>query len=223
MDGWTETLSDRLEDLIRNSGKTAARIAEEMGVGPATISEIRNRKDHDVRYRKLVLIADYFNVSLDYLVGRAKHKFVEGDKAVAAETTGLSSKAVETLQVWKSTPESGNLGIINEILEGRDRGEWMRFLDLLRLYLHGDFNSAIITAPGRDQSPVLIEEVSIPLPEIHGLETIMPLSEEIAEAAMLTLIEGVLKGLRSMIREREAEKVSVILNNMRVNADEKEG
>ena len=45
-------------------------------------------------WKTLVKIADYFNVSVDYLLGRTEVKSIEGDLRTVSEYTGLSEEAI---------------------------------------------------------------------------------------------------------------------------------
>lgn len=67
--------SDRLKELRDSSGKTQAQIAESIGVTPQAFSYYINGREPN--YDTLVKIADYFNVSIDYLLGKSQFKNAE--------------------------------------------------------------------------------------------------------------------------------------------------
>jgi len=60
---------ERVFQLLNNTGKGDYPLAIEIGLGRSSIQSWRNNKSNAGAYA-LVKIADYFNVSLDYLVGR---------------------------------------------------------------------------------------------------------------------------------------------------------
>lgn len=63
----------RLKDLIAESGKHIAEIACDLDVTPQTLYSYLSGKT-TAEYRILILIADYFRCSIDYLVGKENEK-----------------------------------------------------------------------------------------------------------------------------------------------------
>lgn len=64
-----EIFSRRFDSLIVESGKTAESIARALSITPQSVSELRKGSTKP----KLITaykIADYFGISIDYLVGR---------------------------------------------------------------------------------------------------------------------------------------------------------
>jgi transcriptional regulator with XRE-family HTH domain len=64
---------ERFQLLRKESKKTQAAIADELGMTPQTLSYYANGREPN--YDTLIKIADYFNVSLDYLLGRSDNKY----------------------------------------------------------------------------------------------------------------------------------------------------
>ena len=62
-------LGNRLSDLLASSDTSQRKLAKQIGVSNATISRIING-DGDAMLKTVIAIADYFSVSLDWLVGR---------------------------------------------------------------------------------------------------------------------------------------------------------
>lgn len=60
---------NRLNDLLVSSDTTQRELARQIGVSNATISRIING-DGGVMLKTVIAIADYFSVSLEWLVGR---------------------------------------------------------------------------------------------------------------------------------------------------------
>jgi len=65
-------LSDRLRDLMKEEGLNQVKFAEKIGVKQNTVSAwLLGKKEPCIT--NLWLIADYFNVDIDYLVGRKNY------------------------------------------------------------------------------------------------------------------------------------------------------
>lgn len=64
-----EKITLRVLELINSTGKADYRLEQEIGISRSTIQSLRNNISHPKIYA-LAQIANYFNVSLDYLVGR---------------------------------------------------------------------------------------------------------------------------------------------------------
>lgn len=80
---------NRIKELREAKGKTLAQMSDEIGVTDNNIS----RYEHDLRNPKLktlCTIADYFGVSLDYLLGRTNERYVN-KKAPLLEQRTLRS------------------------------------------------------------------------------------------------------------------------------------
>lgn len=86
----------RIRDLRRDANMTGGELGEKMGVSKVTVSAWENGTNYP-NQETLNKIADYFNVSLDYLMGRTDekrpHKLI-GDNFVAT-FSGLSSELTE--------------------------------------------------------------------------------------------------------------------------------
>ena len=63
-----EVFADRLSDLIFDSEKPVTEVAKEVGVNKSTLYEYL-LCEREPRIYNLVKIADYFNCSIDYLLG----------------------------------------------------------------------------------------------------------------------------------------------------------
>ena len=62
-------VAERIKELMKEDGLTQVALAERVGVKQNTISAwILKKKEPSIR--SLWLLADYFSVDIDYLVGR---------------------------------------------------------------------------------------------------------------------------------------------------------
>lgn len=95
----TGIFSDRLEDLIKESGKTLDVIAKEAGIkSKATLTKYQNNEaEAGINY--LVKLAKYFNVSTDYILGLTNVKSPDIKLKAVCEYTGLSESAVKSLLI----------------------------------------------------------------------------------------------------------------------------
>lgn len=59
----------RLKELRKQRNVTQLKMAMDLNMNQNTISRYENG-DREAGYRELIIIADYFNVSIDYLLGR---------------------------------------------------------------------------------------------------------------------------------------------------------
>lgn len=66
-------VGEKLRDLRKAKGITAEVLCKELGI---TVGSYRNyeRNDRNPPYETLIKIADYYNVTLDYLLGREPQK-----------------------------------------------------------------------------------------------------------------------------------------------------
>lgn len=65
-----ELFAQRLRDLRTQSNVSVANLCEAVGITKSAVSRFEHGKDNP-NYNTLCALADYFNVSLDYLVGRS--------------------------------------------------------------------------------------------------------------------------------------------------------
>jgi len=64
------TFQQRLRELRKTRNLTQARLAQEIGVSQRVISDFENGTGLP-SFHVLIRLADFFDVSLDYLVGRS--------------------------------------------------------------------------------------------------------------------------------------------------------
>jgi len=112
----TKLLADRLQDLISESGKKVAEISKASGVASGSISCYQNDKQ-EASAENLVKLAEYFDVSVDYLLGRSDDK--KGDIEVMAieKAYGLSPGTQKTLAEWVNRHDKGEINTINTLCD----------------------------------------------------------------------------------------------------------
>ena len=65
-------LYNKIEDLCQSKGIRVANLSKEIGFNKTVLSELKNGRSKSLSLEKLIKIADYFEISLDELVGRKK-------------------------------------------------------------------------------------------------------------------------------------------------------
>ena len=63
-------IAERIDQLMETKNITRGRLAKESGVPYTTLDGIKKRNCDNVKLSTLIKLADYFEISLDYLVGR---------------------------------------------------------------------------------------------------------------------------------------------------------
>lgn len=91
--------AERLDDLVNEkaaSGTTAAKIAAKLGISASTFSEYRSgEKMPPLAFA--VRMADYFDVSMDYFIGRDVPRSPKKSIRSTAATLGLEEKTIKKL------------------------------------------------------------------------------------------------------------------------------
>ena len=94
------SFSTILTGLLWGSHTTQQRLAEAIGCSRQTVSLYANG-NASPDAEKLKLIADFFHVSTDYLLGRTNAKTQNADLRAICDYTGLSEGSVNTLYSWQ--------------------------------------------------------------------------------------------------------------------------
>ena len=63
----------RLKELRKEKGITQLKLAMDLGLSQNTISRYETG-EREADYKTLIMLADYFGVSVDYLIGRTDIK-----------------------------------------------------------------------------------------------------------------------------------------------------
>lgn len=145
------TMGERLDDLIKKSGKSAEAIAKEISknglkMSKATISDLINDVDKGYNYKYIVELAKYFNVSTDYLLCLTNHysklKSNEDNiKRITCDYLGLSEDTIKMfIQYQKYTALSGDFDQENYFSFSDDYG-WKAIADNYKIVLD-DFLSS---------------------------------------------------------------------------------
>ena len=96
VDKYNEILPSRIRALIADSGATQNQIAKEIGVTRQSISQYCDGSTVP-NADKLLKLAQYFNVSADYLLGITNAKTIDKDVQFICEYTGLNESVIASL------------------------------------------------------------------------------------------------------------------------------
>lgn len=132
---------DRLRQLREEHGITQKDCAKELGVEYANYNKWENGKSPN--FETICVIADYFNVSTDYLLGRSVAKNPENEDI--SKRIGLTDGAVYVLEEIKQNVILKNYDeyyqTLSALLEDND------FLEALKMIHHLRFGSFERDAP----------------------------------------------------------------------------
>ena len=67
---------EKIKELAKKRGKSLGQVEEDLGYGRNTLYKIKNSTPNAERIAE---IANYFNVSTDYLLGRTDNPIIAGD------------------------------------------------------------------------------------------------------------------------------------------------
>ena len=104
--------AQRLKELREYYGMTQAEVAECLNFSSAAISNYECG-EREPGIEELVLLADFFQVSLDYLVGRIDDSIQQGKKRIIRYTV------TETMKVPDSISEKEIEMIVHIIADGK--------------------------------------------------------------------------------------------------------
>lgn len=110
----TEVFGKRLKELRKANGYTIEQFAQRVGIAKSTVGYYENdNRLPDIEI--LARIANEFNVSADYLIGRTNTTALKGKMKNVCELTGLSDTAAEYLAKLVKNKDSRKLSVINHL------------------------------------------------------------------------------------------------------------
>ena len=98
---------ERYEQLLRESGMKSYHVCQKLGIPPSTITGWKNGK-HEVKQSTLKKIAEYFNVSLSWLMGESEER--DGASGIAkipvlgTVAAGIPITASENIVGYEEVP-----------------------------------------------------------------------------------------------------------------------
>lgn len=89
----------------KNGKQSTGDVEKETGIRKSLISSLENEADRSVGYDKIVILANHYGVSTDWLFGLTNDPHRE---PCAADDLGLSAHAIDLIIRWKKQGDSGN-------------------------------------------------------------------------------------------------------------------
>ena len=111
------SLFEKIKELCQKRGISINSLEETLGYSRNTIYSMKSKKPNAERLQE---IADYFNVSTDYLLGRTDNPIIAGD-AVAKTEIDLKKDAAESFFYDGHELNDEDLDLISSLLEARMR------------------------------------------------------------------------------------------------------
>lgn len=111
-----EIFAERLTQLREDSGLSRQKVADDLQISRASLEYYEKAKrapDIEILHK----IAEYFNTSSDYLIGRAPDKTIDMELQAVCKYTGLSEKAIHNLTEMKENKFKVNLLFENKAVE----------------------------------------------------------------------------------------------------------
>lgn len=106
----------RINTLLAKRNIKQKELAEALGVKDNIISYfVKGARTPNIE--QIIKIADYFNVSTDYLLGRTESTTTDAELRSVCDYTGLSEKAIDGLHYWFKDPETGLVYLPNDFLD----------------------------------------------------------------------------------------------------------
>ena len=111
---------DRIKELAKKQGLSINSLEEKLGYSRNTIYNLKNSKPSTERISE---IADYFNVSTDYLLGRTDNPNIAKDDTIAGYTSDDLRKMAENAKTFDGKPlTEEDIDAIQNIIEIYLRG-----------------------------------------------------------------------------------------------------
>jgi len=147
------TFADRLEDLIKANKTTSDMVSKSTGIAKGTMSNYLNAKTSP-KALELKKLADHFNVSTDFLLGRNDVKTVDIDIQAIHEKTGLSDKSIEALM---HENQYNGTYILNQLLESNDFWALLSYINILKF----DFINKLIFEQEQNENNEINNKLNI--------------------------------------------------------------
>lgn len=96
----TSPFAKRLQELVTNP----SALKEYLGCSLQAINQYKMGTAFP-KTENLIKIADYYGVSVDYLLGRTDVRSMDGNTQIAHKATGLSEEALNLLNSWKGSDD----------------------------------------------------------------------------------------------------------------------
>lgn len=111
---------EKVRELAKKQGLSLNQVEEKLGYSKNTLYSLKRQK---VSSERLQEIADYFNVSTDYLLGRTDNPVIANDDTIAGYTSDDLRKMAENAKTFDGKPlTEEDIDAIQNIIEIYLRG-----------------------------------------------------------------------------------------------------
>ena len=105
--------AERLDELMAEKKMNSLRLSKEIGGSDRVIGAWR-KGEYEPKLESLIRLADFFDVSLDYLAGRSDVREMSIKKEPAPE---ISENGQELLKIYNRLPEREQLLLLGRLQE----------------------------------------------------------------------------------------------------------
>ena len=111
---------EKVRELAKKQGLSLNQVEEKLGYSKNTLYSLKRQK---VSSERLQEIADYFNVSTDYLLGRTENPAIANNDTIAGYTSDDLRKMAENAKTFDGKPlTEEDIDAIQNIIEIYLRG-----------------------------------------------------------------------------------------------------
>lgn len=200
-----EKIGQRINAALALRDKKQKELAKAIGVADNAVSYYCNG-DRVPNYEQLIAIAQYLEVSADYLLGLSNEPTTDKEKQFVCDYTGLSEVVIDCLRLEATNQLAAHIGkVTNELCLSPKAQE---FYSALYFYLLSDtakIKSSDIFAPGINPEMSTYEEgIAYSVRESKG-DTItetthyQKLDSKFMESVLMVVVENTLRNIKSDI------------------------
>lgn len=198
-------LAQRIRILLERDGITANQLGEQTGISSSVMKGYLE-KEVDIGAGNLTKLADAFDVSTDYLLGRTKYQTVKASKKAAMITTGLSEVAIKKLYRLHSKPSEENdriFELVSALIEAKEFEKVFNAIAGFIKYGTTTFGDTFVTYA--DPSQEELDRVKRYIRD-SGREIV---TNDIASAAALKIASDTFQGIfKAVLQEEKAKEDS---------------
>lgn len=103
-------LYERIENLCKKRGVSVTQLCRATGIPRSNLSELKMGRQQTINAASIAKIADYFGVSVDYLLGAE-----EKENSSEAEASELSDEALMAARIIDRLPPEGRRLILAQM------------------------------------------------------------------------------------------------------------
>lgn len=127
--------AERITQLRLENKKTQQNVSDDTNIH---INSIKNyEKGRLPKTRELLILRNYYNVSINYLTGESNVKRVDDNFQMIGKVTGLSDKSLEALK-YSDRLNSKRKDIINFLIENENK---YKFFSTLEMFLNSKLDN----------------------------------------------------------------------------------